>query len=74
MVVHSPGLQELALSKISVDTEAVAIGNCNTVHRSFRLMATRCFYFVPINVLVIAKCPHSVDSIYLFVIYLFLLL
>lgn len=40
----------VALSKISVDTEAVAIGYWNTLPRIFRLMLSRCFYFVRVNI------------------------
>ena len=47
MALHGPGAAGVRPSKISVDTEAVATGYCNTLPGIFKLMASRCFYFVP---------------------------
>lgn len=62
------------LSKISVDTEAVAIGYCNTLPRIFKLMVRRCFYNLSTKYSGIARYHYSVNQFFVFVIFLFLLL
>ena len=54
-------------SKISVVTEAVAIGYWNTQPGMFGLMGSRCFYFVHLNTF---KCHYTVNHIFMFVIFL----